>query len=221
MKLTWLGHAAWLVESDEKRVLIDPFITGNPSAPVKAADLKDIDLVFVTHNHSDHLGDAIEISNRNNAKVVSVFENVIAMQSSGLKASNGVGMNKGGELIDIGGIRAALVQAVHSGNECGVVFEMEGKTVYHAGDTAFFSDMSLIKRFFKPDVAMLPIGGYFTMSLDQAVEAAKLIGAKTTLPMHYNTFPQIRQDPEEFKRRLSGVTNVVVLKPGEVTSINQ
>ncbi len=221
MKLTWLGHAAWLVESDEKRVLIDPFITGNPSAPVKAADLKDIDLVFVTHNHSDHLGDAIEISNRNNAKVVSVFENVIAMQSSGLKASNGVGINKGGELIDIGGIRAALVQAVHSGNECGVVFEIEGKIVYHAGDTAFFSDMSLIKRFFKPDVAMLPIGGYFTMSLDQAVEAAKLIGAKTTLPMHYNTFPQIRQDPMEFKRRLSGVTNVVVLKPGEATSINQ
>lgn len=216
MKLKWLGHAAWQIDFGSKRILIDPFITGNPSCPVKADDIMDIDYIFVTHNHQDHLGDAVSISNRTGAKVVSMFENVNDMQKSGLKSENGVGMNKGSHLIDIGGIKVALVNAIHSGMECGIVMECDGQRLYHAGDTSFFSDMSLVKQFFGPiDVAMLPIGGYFTMGPSQAAEAAKAVGARITLPMHYNTFPPIRQDPYAFKEMLNGITDVKVMQPGD------
>ena len=218
MEITWLGHAAWLIESDGKRVLIDPFITGNPSAPVGSEELDRIDLIMVTHNHSDHLGDAVKISNRTGAKVVSMFENVNMMHSDGLKQENGFGMNKGGELIDIGGLKVALVQAVHSGNECGVILGIGNKTLYHAGDTAFFSDMELIGEQFSIDVAFLPIGGYFTMGPKQAAKAAKAVKAKVVMPMHYNTFPQIKQDPEMFIQMLSGQRGIVAL-PGKTLKL--
>ncbi len=220
MRLKWLGHAAWQIDFGSKKVLMDPFITGNPSCPVKPEDLTKIDYIFVTHNHKDHLGDAVLISNNTGAKVVSMFENINDMRGSGLRSENGIGMNKGSGLVDLGGIKAALVDAIHSGMECGVVIECEGQRLYHAGDTAFFSDISLIKRFFGPiDVALLPIGGYFTMGPLQAVEAAKAIGARVTLPMHYNTFPQIRQNPNAFKEALSGITDVIVMKPGDEREI--
>ncbi len=214
MRITWLGHAAWLIEAGGKRVLIDPFITGNPSSPVKASDLEKIDLILVTHNHSDHLGDTVEISNRTGAKVVSMFENVNLMCSNGLKQDHGFGMNKGGDFVDLEGIKVALVQAVHSGNECGVVLNIDGKTVYHAGDTAFFSDMGLIGSQFEIDIALLPIGGYFTMGPKQATEAAKAVKAKIVMPMHYNTFPPIRQDPGAFVKMLSGQKGLVPV-PGK------
>ena len=215
-KLTWLGHAAWLLESEEIRVLIDPFITGNPSSRVKADELNKIDYIAVTHNHSDHLGDTVRISNRTGAKVISMFENINMMFKDGLKQENGIGMNKGGELVDVGKIKVALVQAVHSGNECGVVIELGGKIIYHAGDTAFFSDMSLIGKQFNIDIAMLPIGGYFTMGPKQAAEAAAVLKAKIVIPMHYNTFPQISQDPNSFVNALNraGQKGIVAL-PGK------
>lgn len=215
MKLEWLGHSAWLIENENTKVLIDPFISGNPSCPTKVSDLKDINFIIVTHNHMDHLGDTVEISNATGAKVISMFENVNTMQKNGLKAENGIGINKGSSLLDFGDIKVAFVDAIHSGNEAGVVLEIGKKKIYHAGDTAFFSDMQLIKKFFEPDVAMLPIGGYFTMGIEQAIEAAKAIGAKITFPMHYNTFPQIKQNPLIFKEGLEGLTEVVILDPGE------
>lgn len=215
MKLRWLGHSAWLIEHENIKILIDPFISENPSCPVKVGDLNNIDFIIVTHNHMDHLGDTIDISNMTGAKVISMFENVNMMQKDGLKSENGIGLNKGSDLSDFGGVKVAFVDAIHSGYEVGVVLEICGKKIYHAGDTAFFSDMQLIKKFFAPDIAMLPIGGYFTMGPKQAIEAAKAIGAEITFPMHYNTFPQIKQDPSIFKEGLNGITKVIILTPGE------
>ncbi len=219
MELKWLGHAAWIIESKGIKVLLDPFINGNPSCPVEVNSLTDIDFILVTHDHIDHLGDTIKISNATDAKVVSMVETIDKMQKNGLKKENAIGMNKGSGLIDIGKIKVTLVDAIHSGNEAGIVLEVDGKTIYHAGDTSFFSDMKLIKKFFSPNIAMLPIGGYFTMGPEQAIEAAKVIGAELTFPMHYNTFPQIKQNPLTFKIGLEGIMEVVLLKPGETYNL--
>ncbi|MCL4372096.1 metal-dependent hydrolase [Candidatus Marsarchaeota archaeon] len=213
-KFTWLGHAAWIVEASGKKILIDPFIDGNPSSPVKSSDIKGIDYVFVTHNHSDHFGDSVKIANANNAKFVSVFETAEEAKRKGLKESLSVGMNAG-TLVPIDNIHVAITFALHSGNPSGFIIKAGNLTLYHAGDTGLFSDMKLIGELYRPDVAMLPIGGFFTMGPREAATAAQWLGAKVVLPMHFNTFPAIRQRPEELKELLAGKAEVPMLKPGE------
>ncbi len=222
MKITWLGHSAFLIEG-RKKVLVDPFITGNDMAPVKPDDI-DCDIIAVTHGHGDHLGDAVFISKRKNVPVVAIYE---VAEYIGSKGATAVGMNFSGTY-EQDGVRLTMVPALHSsgitesgftvdgGLPAGFIIEMEGKKVYHAGDTGLFGDMKIIGELYRPDVALLPIGGLFTMDTHLAAIAARWIKPKYVIPMHYNTWPPISAEPEEMRAPLSreGI-ELVVLKPGE------
>lgn len=206
IKLTYHGHACFTVESETHRVVIDPFLTGNELARITPQDLKEISAVLVTHGHFDHLGDAVEIAKANNAPVISVFEVVnYAMK----KGAQGHPMHIGGSYNFPFG-RVKLTIAHHgsttdegaAGNPCGILLQMGGKTIYHAGDTGLFYDMKLIGQMNKIDVALLPIGGNFTMDIDDAVKAVELLRPKVAIPMHYDTFPVIKADPQEFVRKV-------------------
>ncbi len=223
MKITWLGHSAFLIEENGKRVLVDPFITGNDMAPVKPDEI-DCDIIAVTHGHGDHLGDAVFISKRKNVPVVAIYE---VAQYIASKGANAVGMNFSGTY-EQDGIKLSMVPALHSsgitesnfthdgGIPAGFIIEINGKKVYHAGDTGLFGDMKIIGEIYKPDVALLPVGGLFTMDPKLAAIAARWIKPKYVIPMHYNTWPPITANPEEMREDLErdGI-KLVVLKPGE------
>ncbi|AHL23309.1 metal-dependent hydrolase [Thermococcus nautili] len=219
VKVKFLGHAAFLIEGS-KRILIDPFLTGNPQAAVKPEEV-EADLILVTHAHGDHIGDAVEIAKRTGAKIVAMFDvaNYISEQAEGVEV---IGMNYGPTEID--GVGIVQVPAWHSssdgkygiGNPCGYIVKLDGKTIYHAGDTFVFLDMGLFSELYGPiDVALLPIGGHFTMGPREAAKAVELLKPKKVVPMHYNTWPPISADPEEFKRLVGDKAEVVILKPGE------
>lgn len=217
-RITWLGHAAFTIEIASSTVLIDPWLDGNPAASVAVSDITKADIVFVTHDHHDHLGDAFSISKNTKATFIATVELGTLAQENAVE--NVVGLNIGGGT-QIGGVRIFVVQAIHTaarGAPTGVIVEGGGKTVYHAGDTALFGDMRLIGELYHPNVALIPIGGYYTMGPNEAVEAAKMLKSKTVIPMHYGTFPVLTQSADEFarmvKERATNV-NVVVLKPGE------
>ncbi len=222
MKITWLGHSAFLIEGS-KKVLIDPFITGNDKAPVKPDDV-DCDIIAVTHGHGDHLGDAIFISKRKNVPIVAIYELAEYINSKGATA---IGMNFSGTY-EHEGVKLTMVPALHSsgiteaefthsgGLPAGFIIEMDGKTVYHAGDTGLFGDMKIIGELYTPDVALLPVGGLFTMDTRLATIAAKWLKPKVVIPMHYNTWPPIEADPEEMRDDLEreGI-DLVILEPGQ------
>ncbi|MFN4218202.1 MAG: metal-dependent hydrolase [Candidatus Bipolaricaulia bacterium] len=224
MKITFIGHAAVEIKTEKHSVLIDPFITGNPVAKHKPEDFKP-DAILLTHGHSDHLGDAIPISQRTGALIIAIFELATYCQSQGAKA---IGMNIGGlSRFEFGTVQ--LTPAFHSsshdghylGEPCGVVLTtLENKKIYHAGDTALFGDMALIGKL-GLDIAFLPIGSYYTMDPDAAAEAVQLLKPKVVIPIHYNTLPAIRQDPQQFKAQVESQTEtqVVILHPGESWTI--
>jgi len=224
-KLTFLGQSAFYVEGSQHNVLIDPFITSNPlaqAAGIKADQFQPHGIVL-SHGHLDHIEDAAAIAKQSGAKVVASYELANYMLSQG--APDAMTMNPGGPMeFSFGKVR--LTNAIHSsshdgvylGPACGIVLTTDdGLTIYHAGDTDLFSDMSLIGKMDQPDVAILPIGSVFTMDPDQAVEAAKLVQAKVVIPMHYNTWPAIEQDVQAFKVRVEAETpsQVVILDAGE------
>lgn len=217
-KLTWFGHAAFKIEIAEKIVLVDPWLNGNPASPVKASDITKADVVYVTHDHGDHLGDAIDICRRTDATFAATFELGTYAEEANVKRV--VGLNIGGSA-EVEGIKLSIVQAFHTasrGAPTGVIIEGEGKTVYHAGDTGLFGDMRLIGEIYKPDVALIPIGGYYTMGAKEAAEAVRLIKPKAAIPMHYGTFPVLARSADEFVESVREKTlevKVVVLKPGE------
>ena len=213
MKLTWLGHSCVLL-SGSKKVLIDPFIEGGSTKSIGP------DIVAVTHGHDDHLGEAVAIRR----PTVAITEVARYLRNKGVPTE---GMNIGGT-ITIEGISFTMTPALHSGgitdarsgagsSAAGYVIRMDGITVYHAGDTGLFSDMSLIGELYRPDVALLPIGGRYTMGPGEAMIAARFIGAKTVIPIHYNTWDRISQDPLPFKTAIERTTDlkVAILEPGE------
>jgi L-ascorbate metabolism protein UlaG (beta-lactamase superfamily) len=222
MKVNYLGHSAFLIEG-RNRILVDPFLTGNPRAST-TPDKVQCDIICVTHGHSDHLGDTVEIARRTGATVACIVEMSDYLEKCGVKS---LGFNMGGpaKILDSS---ITLVPAFHSSSigapglefsaamPVGVVID-SGKVVYHAGDTCVFGDMKLIGQMYKPDLALLPIGGFFTMDAKQAAMAVDLIKPKTVVPMHYNTWPPIEQDPKEFERlvKKSSKTKVVIMQPGE------
>ncbi|RLF28941.1 MAG: metal-dependent hydrolase [Thermoplasmata archaeon] len=224
MRITWLGHSAFELEKDGKVLLIDPFITGNPAAPKGVSEIR-ADAIAVTHAHGDHLGDALEISKRTGAPVIAIFE--IAQYLAG-KGANTMGINMGGE-VEVAGFRVAMVPATHSSTimeggrwlpgGCPAGFVIDNK-VYHAGDTGLFYGMKLIGEYYRPEVALLPIGGFYTMDVRQAAKAAELLGVKAVIPMHYNTFDVIRADPRELERLLEPLgIKVYILRPGESVEV--
>ena len=210
MKLYYYGHSACMLETAGTRILIDPYFSQNPLSPVKPEEIS-ADYIFVTHGHFDHLGDAEAIAKRCGATVCGIPE--LGRMLSGV---NFQGANLGGWAEFPFG-RVKMTPAAHSsgipgGIACGFLFEAEGKKVYHAGDTALIADFALLGPE-KVDVALLPIGGYYTMGIDDAVRAAEMIEAGTLVPMHYNTFPAIQASPEEFREKC-GSRRVEILQPG-------
>lgn len=214
--ITFLGHSGFLFSDGEHTLAVDPFLTGNPKAVHTPSEIKCTHIAL-THGHADHFGDTIELAKANNAPVFAAFEITEYLGEQGL--TNLEPGNPGGKIIAPFGF-VAFTQAFHSssyegrymGMPCGLVVNIGGVTIYHCGDTALFSDMKLIGELYKPDVACIPIGDRFTMGPEQATRAAEMIGAKVAIPIHYNTWPPIEQDPSSFCPR--GV-EVKVLSAGE------
>ncbi len=218
--LKYYGHSAFEVYVDGKKILIDPFLS-NPLSPVKPNEVSDVDLVILTHGHGDHLGDAeIILRNNKNAKVVGIFELANYMGERIGDTSRAIGGNIGGPMI-VDGLKIALVPATHSspyGAPTGVVIISGEGRIYHAGDTGVTMDMALVGEIYKPDIALLPIGGHFTMDPVEAAKAVELIKPKVAIPMHYKTFPVLYGTPEEFEKLVKErhpATKVVILNPGE------
>ena len=223
MEITFLGHACFLLEDDGTKVLIDPFLTGNPKA-AKQADEVDADVILLTHGHADHLGDTVAIAKRTGAPVVAIVE--LANENSGELGDDHsvLDPNIGGTVrADWGWVK--LTPAWHtavspSGTPhmpAGLLISFGGKVIYHLGDTALFSDLKLVAgRGDQIDVALMPIGGHYTMDRIDAVTAAEFVGAKQIIPCHYDTFPPIETDAEAFKREVeeAGHGEVVILEPG-------
>ena len=216
--IVFLGHAAFEIETEEVKILVDPFLTGNPLAPIKASDIEDCDLVLVTHDHGDHLGDTVDICKRTGATLVAIYDLAVRLQEQGVEKIEG--MNIGGTT-NIKGIKITMVKAFHSatcGSPVGFVIRVSGTSIYHAGDTQVFGDMKIIGELYKPDYALLPISGYYTMGPEEAALATELLKPKVVVPMHYDTFPVIKQDPSRFAelvRQRAPEVKVVILKPGE------
>ncbi|MBL7993941.1 metal-dependent hydrolase [bacterium] len=220
IQLTFLGHSGWLIQKDAYHLLIDPFLESNPAAKNRASDVK-ADFIIVTHAHGDHLGDAIPIARRTGAIIISNFEITQFCEKHGAKTH---GMHIGGSHeFPFGKIKltpawhgSSFPDGTYGGTPAGCLITMDGKTIYHAGDTGLFMDMQLIGEMNPIDLALLPIGDNFTMGIPDAVKAVSLLKPKMVIPMHYNTFDIIKADPEDFisKIKQPGVTAQVV-NPGQ------
>lgn len=209
MKITYYSHVAVGLEHDGTRLIIDPFLTGNGNAPVKADEI-DVSYVLLTHAHGDHIGDGVSIAKRNNATVIAPFELATICENEGCNVHP---MHIGGaHAFDFGRVKLTIAHhgsgymgngnPVYGGNPCGFLITMGGRTVYHAGDTGLFLDMKLIGEMNEIDVAFLPIGDNFTMGITDAVKATEFIKPGIAIPTHYNTFPVIEADPGEFVRQV-------------------
>jgi L-ascorbate metabolism protein UlaG (beta-lactamase superfamily) len=222
MDIRFLGHAAFELTEGDTRILIDPFLTGNPKATVPADELEPTH-IFLTHGHADHIGDTVDIAKRTNAQVVAIVEIANELQEDGVE--NVSDPNIGGT-VEFATCSVRLVPAWHTSTTpkgtvntpAGLVVNLGGKTVYHLGDTALFSDMKLVADRGAVDVALMCIGGHYTMDRYDAVGAADLVGASTVIPCHYNTFPPIETDAEAFKSDVKA-SEVVILDPGQTHSI--
>jgi L-ascorbate metabolism protein UlaG (beta-lactamase superfamily) len=221
MDIRFLGHACFELTDGDTRVLIDPFLTGNPKAAVEAGDV-DPTHIFLTHGHSDHIGDTVDIAKRTGAQVVAIVEIAGELGEAGVE--NVSDPNIGGT-VEFDDVWVRLTPAWHTSTTpggtvntpAGLVIGIGGKVVYHLGDTGLFSDLALPGRRDDIDVALMCIGGHYTMDRRDGVAAAELVGAKRVIPCHYNTFPPIETDAQEFKREVESATNskVVILEPGD------
>jgi len=214
MKITWIGHAALKLEGS-KTVFIDPFKTGNPVATIGLEGVKTADIVVVTNDHDDHLGDAHQICKKTGAVLVSFYEIADAAAKVGIKAEP---MNVGGT-VTVEGVAVSMVPAFHTGGlggtAVGVVVEMDGKKVYHAGDTGLTKEMELIGEMYTPDIGFLPIDGRFNMTTRLAARAVELLKIPKIVPIHYDTFPLVKASPGELKELVKDASEILIIKPGE------
>lgn len=221
--LTWHGHSCFELHADDTRILFDPWLDGNPKADIDSDGIERLDYILVSHGHSDHFADCVKLAKRTGATVVSTFELVGFCQTQGVE--NGHGMNIGGGFQFPFG-RVKLTPALHTGSVAGdeegafttdcagfLLTLNDGTRLYHAGDTALITDMQLLRG--QVDVALLPIGDNFTMGPEDAARAVEFIEPRTVIPMHYDTFEVIEQDPEAFRRAVGDRARVEILRPGE------
>ena len=224
-RITWLGHATVLVHTAKTNILIDPFIAHNPKYPQNFELPSKIDYVLLTHGHGDHISDAVPVAKKHGSKVVAIYELADYVQQKGVAET--MGMNLGGT-VAIGDVAVTMVDARHSsgaqdekgthyvGVAAGFVLAVDGGPVlYHAGDTSAFGDMQLIREFYKPRVAMLPIGGFYTMDPKEAAFASRLLKPEVILPIHWGTFPPLKGTPEQLAALVEPGVKVVSWKPGD------
>lgn len=234
MQITWLGHSTFLVTlPNGKRLLLDPWIIGNPSCPPEKKDVGPIDLMLITHGHSDHISDAVSVAMTTNCQVVAMFEIMVYLTDQGVPAANVQGMNKGGSVsLPEFGITVTMTHAIHSsgidasgarlygGEAAGIVVTLEdGFAFYFAGDTALFSDMALISELYSPKLAFLPIGDRFTMGPKEAARAVRFLSSvEMVIPMHYGTFPMLTGTPADLKAEMAKIgvkAEAMTLQAGE------
>jgi len=228
IKLTWLGHATFRIITPEGRTFyIDPWIMGNPKCPENEKAVEKADVLLCTHGHGDHIGDALEVAKKHNSVIVGMPELCGWFQKNGVKQV--AGFNKGGTQT-VAGVKVTMVHAIHSsgiqdgeqmiygGEPCGYVLEFSnGVKMYHAGDTAVFGDMAIIRELYTPQICMLPIGDHYTMSPREAAYACKLLKPEVVIPIHFGTFPVLTGRPDDL-RKFAPDVNVVEMKPGETLS---
>ena len=227
--LTWHGHSNFQIIHPECSVIIDPFFTGNPVTDTIWKSISPPDLVLVTHLHSDHAGDAVSICKHFNAKLGTVVGVADAFANAGVPLGqiiNEIGFNIGGT-ITFKGVSVTMTQATHTsaaGTPTGFIITLpDGFTIYHAGDTGIFSSMEIWGELYSIDLALLPVGGVFTMDARQAAAAAKLLKAKAVVPMHWGTFPALAQSPKDFESALAGIAPTcrsVSMQPGQTISLD-
>jgi L-ascorbate metabolism protein UlaG (beta-lactamase superfamily) len=224
--LTWLGHAAFRIDSPGgKRIYIDPFLNGNPKTPAAEQAPERVDVIALTHGHGDHVGDTVELAKKHGCAVVAHVELAGWLTNHGVE--NPHDPNKGGT-VETNGISLTMTNAFHSssandgtytGEACGIVIRLEdGTSIYFAGDTCVFSDMQLIARLYKPDVAVLPIGGHYTMDPKEAAVALELLGNPRCVPCHWGTFPVLAGTPQQLKE-LAPNANIVEFEPGDTINL--
>ena len=225
-RITWLGHATVLVETPKgTRILIDPFIANNPKYPKTFMLPEKIEYLLLTHGHGDHISDAVPVATKHGSTVVAIYELAAYVAEKGVGKT--IGMNLGGT-VQLGDVAATMVEAKHSagaqdesgthyvGVATGFVLTIaDGPVLYHAGDTTVFGDMKLIAELYHPEVAMLPIGGHYTMGPKEAALAARMLTPKMVLPLHFGTFPPLTGTPEALAEILGGSPEVVAWKPGD------
>jgi L-ascorbate metabolism protein UlaG (beta-lactamase superfamily) len=226
VRITWLGHATFRLDIDDKVFLIDPWVMNNPKTPADKKKFDKIDVMLCTHGHGDHIGDAVELAKKHQPTVVGIYELCMYMKRKG--AENVSPMNKGGST-SMADVRITMVHADHScgieddgqiiygGEACGFVLETaRGLKIYHAGDTNVFGDMHIIHELYAPDIAMIPIGDVFTMGPDEAAYACKLLKPKVVIPMHFGTFPLLTGTADELRHRVGDLgIDVVEMRPGQ------
>lgn len=221
-RIQYLSHSAFLLETSGKKILIDPFITGNPKAPASAKSIRP-DYILVSHGHGDHLGDALELSKAHGAVIVAPFELAMWSQSQGAVVH---AMHIGGGWdFDFGRVKLTIAhhgsavgpddRMQYTGNPCGFLVTSEGKMLYHSGDTGLFYDMKLIGEMNAIDLALLPIGDNFTMGIADAIKAVEFLRPKQVVPMHYNTFDPIKADPAAFAKGADKYSRTTVLNIGD------
>jgi L-ascorbate metabolism protein UlaG (beta-lactamase superfamily) len=222
MKVTFLGHACFLFEDSGTTIMTDPFLSGNPQAAARPAEVSP-QYILVSHAHNDHLGDAVDIATRAGSIIISTAEVGRMCDEKGAKT---VGMHIGGKRqFDFGFVRVAPAfhgSGVAGGHACGFIFSLGGKIAYFAGDTGLFGDMELLGHLEKIDLALLPIGDNYTMGMDDAVIAVGFLKPKVAVPMHYSTWPHIKADPLEWKKKVEAAvpsTEVMVVGPGQSIEI--
>ena len=225
MEITWFGHSNFMLKTGDATVLIDPFFVGNPSSPTTYEKIETCDLILVTHDHTDHVGQTLELAIKHDAEVVTIFDTIQNLIRQGLPEHLGVPMNIGGT-VNRQGLDIKMVQAMHSavhGAAAGFILtEPGGLCVYNSGDTGLFGDMELFGKFHDIDIAILPIGGRFTMGAGQAAYACKLLGCKKIIPQHWGTWPILGQSTETFAEQLALVapdTELIEIEIGKSVTI--